>query len=672
MTTSMRQNVPSNFADGGIGLIPGGASVPPTTAAQFGQAAIPAITPSPDLVTILWSILGRVAPVAATYAALAAFGAGPSPSNSQDRQDGQIVLVEQDNSIWRWAASSTLAASPTVFLAGDAPAAGRWVSVVAGSTGSAGGTIPVDLKGANLAAGTVVGAYSSPNVGYVAVGQKSLGLRWHSGTLTAIWTEVTIPADCDTNYPLVMNFLVSKTGTTATDVVSMTVAAYAQVATFPAAVLENASPNLGSISTALTSGQAALAAGTVTQLTAAVGPLPGAGASLPTALSISLVPSGTLATDDVILEGAFLSYVKKAASPRLDVDFRAATLAAGTPLAAWASTSGASSSPGITLDNSKAVCPKWNNNATQTAIWTHAEMPADLDVTKPVVVRALLSKSGATTGDATTLDVAIFLQVPGALEDATTGTLGLGGTTNALVGNLTALTVSEVSYTIAANTLTAAPCRMSISVKPTNGTLGTDNAQLNRLWIEYTPKPASIKVLPFDLKAGSTSAASTPWAATPMAAWASTSGASSSPGVTLENSKAHGVKWNNNATQVLVYSDAVLPPDFDVSQACTMVVDVTKTGATAADTAPFTINLYEQVPGSTDVGGPTFSGVTAAIATPTAAAKTVSRLTLTIPGGTFTVAPARVTLSVSPQSGKLSTDNALCCGCWVEYQPKSS
>lgn len=663
---TFRQNVRSDFGTGGTGLVPDGASVAApqplgSAAPSFGTPAIPQ---NPDLTTILWAMLARSAPAMATYAALAAFGAGPAPSNTLDRSDGMLALVAQDGRLWRWTASSLLPAGADVFLAGDAPATGRWIAIGSPATPTTPTpVIPVDLKGAILAAGTPLPAFSSPAVGFVVTGSKSLGIRWHAGTLTTVWVAVDIPPDMDRDYPVTMSLLVSKTGATATDVVSFTVAAYAQAASFPAAVLEDASPNLGGVTPALTSAQAALAAGTITKLQLGHALLPPPG--VPTRVSMSITPSGTLATDDVIVEGVWMEYVRQPAPGRAVVDVRAALLAAGTPMAAWASTSGASSSPGVTLSNSKAVAIKWNNNATQTAVFTSIDLPYDLDVTKPVLVRGLVSKTGATSGDAVTLDVAIFQQIAGALEDATSGTLGLGGTSSAIVGTLTAKTVSQVAYVIPANTLTAAPNHLTISVKPTNGTLGTDNGLLDGFGIEYQRKPNALALMSFDMKDALLAAG------TPMAAWASTSGASSSPGATVSNSKAVGVKWNNNATQTAVYSDAVLPFDFDVSQPCTMVFQVSKTGATAADASTMTVSVWEQVPGSTDIGGPTFAGVSSAIAAPTAVAKTISRLTVAIPGGTFTTAPGRLTASVKPTNGTLGTDNLLCCGCWIEYTPKA-
>lgn len=144
---NFRQGIPSDFGTGGTGITPDGASVSATPPSALGNPTLP--NNNPELVAILWALAGRMAPVAATYAALAAFGAGPAPSNPLDRQDGQVVLVEFDGSLWYWNATSTAAAAPgLVVVPNDAPAAGRWLREGTASGGSAlptpGGS--VDLK----------------------------------------------------------------------------------------------------------------------------------------------------------------------------------------------------------------------------------------------------------------------------------------------------------------------------------------------------------------------------------------------------------------------------------------------------------------------------------------------------------------------------------------------
>lgn len=158
-------------------------------------------------------------------------------------------------------------------------------------------------------------------------------------------------------------------------------------------------------------------------------------------------------------------------------------LAAGTPLAAFADNS--SSNPGITLVDSKAYAIRWNNNASQTAVWYGCAMPQDVDDTAAIVLHFLVSKTGATSGDATKMTVAAFFQTAGALHDADSD---CGGDSNALTGNATAKTVAELTLTIAAGDVPPSPSNLSFSIKPKDGTLGTDDCVLSGMWIEYTRK----------------------------------------------------------------------------------------------------------------------------------------------------------------------------------------
>lgn len=171
------------------------------------------------------------------------------------------------------------------------------------------------------------------------------------------------------------------------------------------------------------------------------------------------------------------------AQAQINVPLGGGILAAGTPLAAWADN--ASSNPGITLTNSEAYGIRWNNNASQTAVWFGVAMPQDMDDTADIVLHFLASKSGATVGDATTITVAAFFQTAGALHDADAD---CGGATGAVTGDATAKTVTELTRTIAAADVPAAPCNLSFSIKPTDGTLGTDDFMVHALWIEYTRK----------------------------------------------------------------------------------------------------------------------------------------------------------------------------------------
>jgi hypothetical protein len=167
---------------------------------------------------------------------------------------------------------------------------------------------------------------------------------------------------------------------------------------------------------------------------------------------------------------------------QIPVDVTSGILAAGTPMAAWADNAGASA-PGVTLVDSESVGIRWNNFATQTAVWYRVPMPPDLDAAEDLVMHVLASKSGATVGDATTFTVTAFFQTVGALHDADAD---LGGATSAMTGDATAKTVAELTLSLASAEVPAFPCALSFSIKPTNGLLGTDDVIVHAIWFEAT------------------------------------------------------------------------------------------------------------------------------------------------------------------------------------------
>lgn len=160
-------------------------------------------------------------------------------------------------------------------------------------------------------------------------------------------------------------------------------------------------------------------------------------------------------------------------------------LAAGTPMAAFADN--AASAPGVTLVDSKAMGIRWNNAASQVAVWTRFLLPNDIDTNFDAVLELYASKTGATVGDATTFTVAAFNNALGALHDADTD---FGGATSAMTGNATAKTVQKVTRTLALADLGVAGEPVSLSFKPTDGTLGTDDVVLEGMRLKYRRKPA--------------------------------------------------------------------------------------------------------------------------------------------------------------------------------------
>jgi len=192
-------------------------------------------------------------------------------------------------------------------------------------------------------------------------------------------------------------------------------------------------------------------------------------------------------TAQTTVEGALAEIYQDALSTKafINVPLVGAILAAGTPMAAWADNAGASA-PGITLANSKAVGLRWNNQGTQTAVWLNPiAIPADFDITANAVVNVLASKTGATSGDATTFTITAFNNTSGALHDADSD---FGGATSAMTGAATAKTIQKVTLTLALADLAANPNAISMSIKPTDGTLGTDDVIVHAVYIEYKRK----------------------------------------------------------------------------------------------------------------------------------------------------------------------------------------
>jgi len=168
---------------------------------------------------------------------------------------------------------------------------------------------------------------------------------------------------------------------------------------------------------------------------------------------------------------------------RFDVT-SALDIATGAKMAVFAN--GASTTPGTQFTDSKTSAVRWNNDAAPGAIAMNVAVPIDLDTSKPAVVHALVSKVGATVGDATKLTIGAFNHVVGALHDAD---VDFGGDSSAIgAPSAASKTISELTLTLAAADLAAAPAGMCLTVKPKAGTLGTDDFVLHELWIEYAKK----------------------------------------------------------------------------------------------------------------------------------------------------------------------------------------
>lgn len=194
------------------------------------------------------------------------------------------------------------------------------------------------------------------------------------------------------------------------------------------------------------------------------------------------VTPGFIAAADTDINLIKASGVSAAAS--MPVGILGARLAAGTVLPAFVDDA-AASSPGIIVVNSKAFSIRWNNHATPTAVWTSFVMPADIDTAANATLEFLVSKSGATVGDAVKITASLFNNVATALHDADAD---FGGDSTALVGNATAKTITKLTLSLAAANLAAAGSVVSLSVKPKDGTLGTDDAVLHGINLVYKRK----------------------------------------------------------------------------------------------------------------------------------------------------------------------------------------
>lgn len=161
-------------------------------------------------------------------------------------------------------------------------------------------------------------------------------------------------------------------------------------------------------------------------------------------------------------------------------------LADGAPLAVWAN--GATTTPGSYSDGAKVGgAARWNNDAAPAAIVTSFSIPPDMDVTANAVVHFQVAKTGATNnaGNTTTITAIAANQVDGALYDADTN---FGGVSSALLPAATAKTLQNLTLTLALADLAAYPASVTLSAKPTAGTLDTDDLVFTRAYVVYQKK----------------------------------------------------------------------------------------------------------------------------------------------------------------------------------------
>jgi len=196
---------------------------------------------------------------------------------------------------------------------------------------------------------------------------------------------------------------------------------------------------------------------------------------------------GLIATEDLKVERiareveAVQAYAKAGLNPKGVIDLSTSfILATGAPMAVFSN--GASAVPGTEFNNSKGYGIRWNNNATLDAIITGFVVPNDADVATAMTIYVRAAKTGATAGDLPTFAIEAYNQVTGALCDADAN---YGRTTSAMT-NAATKTLQVVSATLGASDLPAVGSGVTIKLKPTDGTLGTDDLTVFNVWIEYT------------------------------------------------------------------------------------------------------------------------------------------------------------------------------------------
>lgn len=199
------------------------------------------------------------------------------------------------------------------------------------------------------------------------------------------------------------------------------------------------------------------------------------------ASSVAITDTGSLFTS-TDTEGALAELGFSLAQVNIPLT-SAIDVATGALLAVFVN--GASTTPGTQLTDAKTAAVRWNNDAAPGAIAVNVAYPQDLDEASTVEFHALVSKVGATLGDATKLTVGAFEIVPGALHDAD---VDFGGDTGAVVGNAASKTVTELSLVLAAANVHAPPAALCLTIKPKAGTLGTDDLVLHAAWLEIKRK----------------------------------------------------------------------------------------------------------------------------------------------------------------------------------------
>lgn len=147
-------------------------------------------------------------------------------------------------------------------------------------------------------------------------------------------------------------------------------------------------------------------------------------------------------------------------------------------------------------------------------------------------------------------------------------------------------------------------------------------------------------------------------------------GTNAFPGFSLDNSKGVGLRWNNVATPLAVFTSLVIPEDRQPNSDIIAHILAWKSGNTVGDATTFTVSAFANTVGALQDAASDAGGATGAIVG-NAAAKTIQHVTVTLAGAnlpnfTATV-PTSLTLGVKPTAGLLGTDDITVGSIWLEY-----
>lgn len=147
-------------------------------------------------------------------------------------------------------------------------------------------------------------------------------------------------------------------------------------------------------------------------------------------------------------------------------------------------------------------------------------------------------------------------------------------------------------------------------------------------------------------------------------------GTNAFPGFSLDNSKGVGLRWNNVATPLAVFTSVLMPLDRQPSTDIIAHVLCWKIGATVGDATTFAISAFANTTAALQDAATDAGGTTGAIVG-NAATKTVQHVTLTMLAANlpnFTAAvPTSLTIGLKPTAGLLGTDDLTVSSVWLEY-----